>query len=535
MRKRIFFGGMAALMLIFALVITGCDDSASMHSIANPDVKANAVTGGVKLSWNPITEASSYQIWRSEKDKPAALLATIYNTTTAVANLTEDGVLQYFDLAKDGNELKSNTEYTYIVYSVPVATGAKDLGKWEKKITTGNIPLKGSEADEPALSDPVINFGDKSVTITVTPPASGNIPNVYQIVFSKNNSSISKTIWQDTSAPIVWTEYANEKASSNTLPYSLYSLLNSIEGTYTVKVTSGIDNNDNYYERTIVEKEKKVDPLFSGSISGYDSDLVYTTSVINGNTATGFSAYLSLSNFDPKPGVAYTVERATVDNFGNPGAYTSVSLTQKVTNTDYTNSYPPVTLDRDVLGNFSAMQVYDRSLPLEKKTYRYRIKAVKDGITDYVGSYSNQKWISVTIDDPYNSLNLGLSVGTKITNDTIDTFKITPSYINYRGILQTGDQVVLYWIRGNSNAYSNGYSAANSISFSKTEIEATAPAAKDLIVTSPAYNNGYLFVQAWLERADGEKSQIVISGNVDYYTNYDNADNTVYSLSDYYY
>jgi hypothetical protein len=519
MRKRIFLGGIAAITLVFVLLAAGCSDAVSFHSIAKPDVQAKVVTGGVMLSWNPVIEAQGYQVLRGEKDKTAVLLATVSNPT----DTDKGGIINYFDVANFQNEIKSNTEYTYTVFSIPI--GAKDVGKWEKKITTGTIPAQGSEAAAPTV-DLAINFGDKSITVTITPPASGNIPNNYWIQFSKYNSnSITNWIRQDPSTQIVWTLNASQAQYNGTQEQrNLYNMLASPSGEYTLRVNAGISEAE-YYKEANFYLRKEVEPLFSGYLySNYG--LIYTTAA-SVNTATGFYASLDLSNFRTQPGVTYTVERATVDKFNVPGAYASVSLTRQDTSTTPT-SYPAVTLDRDVLGNLPATTVYDRGLPLKKETYRYRIKAVKDGITDYrIAS-------DITV-DPYDYLsNLYLSVGDKTTAGTNDTFKITPSNINYKGILQNDDKVVLYWIRGNNNAYRNGYTATQSISFSKTEIEAATPAAKDLTVPSSAANNDNLFVQAWLEKADGEKYQISIFGNASYdYYNSDNAGNTVYYLTNY--
>jgi hypothetical protein len=494
MRRRIFLGGIAAITLVLVLLAAGCSDSVSYHSIGTPDVQAVAVTGGVMLSWNPVTEAKNYEVWRSEKDKSAVNVATVNNP----ANTYENGVIYYFDIANYQNEIKSNTEYTYTVYSVPTEI-FKEMGKREKKVITGVIPVQGSEANKPTLSDPVIDFGNKIVTITVTPPASGNIPNYYDISFYDGNyNGISKTIRQGTSAPIVLTEYVD-------------GLL--IGGTYTVNVTAGIYSNNNYYNAVSVTKETKVDPLFSGNISG-NYGLVFN----DDNSVTGFYASLTLNSFKVQPGVTYTFERATVDENNELGNYISVNLTNQNTSTF---SFIP-----DVLGNLTETTAEDRTLPLEKKTYRYRIKAVKGDITDYVGN-NYQKWVPVNV-DPSSYLTLYLNVGNKTTADGNDTFPITASVSN-KGLLPSGDKVVLYWKR---NVYSDSYSTANSISFTKTDIEA-ATVKNDLSVSSLAAYNDYIYIQVWWEKADGTKSQISnISGNISNYNYYyDNAGNRVYRIN----
>jgi hypothetical protein len=104
--------------------------------------------------------------------------------------------------------------------------------------------------------------------------------------------------------------------------------------------------------------------------------------------------------------------------------------------------------------------------------------------------------------------------------------------LDYKNALQTGDKLVLYYVSSSTNSqiYQTGpYTAANSITFSKADLEAAAPIAAKKI-TVPAANT-YVYVQAYLEYANGQRVNVTSPYNNNYTWSYSPG----ISAIDYYY
>jgi hypothetical protein len=227
-----------------------------------------------------------------------------------------------------------------------------------------------------------------------------------------------------------------------------------------------------------------------------------------GETVTGFYAALQLSQIKATQGVLYSVERATLDAKGNPGTWSTPTLS--LYNTSDT-PLPPQTMD--IFGNlsYSLAAVFDRSLPPTEATYQYRLKGVRtsDNLTEYL--YGNPGSDRVVIDfKPYLTSRISLNIGSK-GGEASAVYTITPGLSNgtKRNILKEGDKVVLYWIVGKSDCYSTGpYNNTNIVVFGKSDIESalSTPTTKPLDVPQKGGDtNQYLYVQAWLERVNGDK------------------------------
>jgi hypothetical protein len=247
-------------------------------------------------------------------------------------------------------------------------------------------------------------------------------------------------------------------------------------------------------------------PLF-----GDDGVLTVNPFTINGNaipndgtTVTGFYASLQLSQIKATPGVLYSVERATLDAKGNPGSWSTPTLSL------YNTSDTPLPKqEMDIFGNLSSSlsAVFDRSLPPNEATYVYRLKGVRtsDNLTEYLpGSQT------VEIDfKPYLTSRISLNIGGK-GGEASAVYTITPGLSNgtRKNILKEGDKVVLYWIVGKSDCYLTGpYNKTNIVVFGKSDIESAleTPTTKPLDVPLKGGNNEVLYVQAWLERVNGDK------------------------------
>jgi len=484
MKKAFILKGVSALVLVLAVVLAGCAPSSIgvSNSVDDPDVTVKQVAGGVLFSWPAVKDAASYEVWRFSKGEPTAVKVTDQNQD-------KDGVYYSWDLVGYTNNLKSDTEYTYTIYAIP-KNGIDDSGKWEKKVKIDSLLAEGSEPAAPTI-DLALNFGDvSSFTITITPPAAGNKPNAYWIELNKGVTNITKWIRQDPDTPLVWTVYENQYTDSWNDEYRAWALLDNPAGEYTLEVTAAI--NTPYFKENHQWLKKTVSTLFTGSLYANPQIVVSPATATAKSALTGFNGVLSLPV--GVPGAVYSIERATTDEQGDIlDDYQAITV--------YTSNAAgaaAATLTPDVLGHI-ADTVYDKGLPAKKAYYSYRFKAVKDGITDY--SYRN---LSV---DPAGNFNTYFYFTiVKDDSDAATTkYAFTPN-LSYTGILQSGDKVVVY--SKISAEYSSGYFTekyeVSSVSFTQAEIDAFTPAPKTLSVPK---NPGtrYLYVQAYLEKADGTR------------------------------
>ena len=243
MRMKEKLPGIPALMLVFVLALAGCGKDpqeitgrVSLEGIGTPEVTGKPVKGGVMLSWPPVIDASSYEVWRGGGGQPAA------RKLAGIVSPNHNGMYEYFDIVSFTNELKPNTEYTYTVIAVPLGN-VRDITKWERNITTDVFPEQGGKADKPESAEAEINFKNLSVTIKVTPPARGNIPNGYRIGLYKDNSlqpSLSLNYFNDPEAPFELTLYGNE--TGDAAARALYTMLSSPGSSYTIAVSASLDN-----------------------------------------------------------------------------------------------------------------------------------------------------------------------------------------------------------------------------------------------------------------------------------------------------
>jgi len=249
--KKALLKGIVVLVLLFAIVLAGCDDGTQItNKVGNPKVTSRQVTGGLVFSWPPVKDAQGYQVWRTEgKNTPINL--------GYVTNAEENGIFECWDIVSLTNNLKANTEYTYTVYSI-ASYAVEDMGKWEKKVKTGDFPAQGSEPAKPTV-DLKIDFGARSFTVTITPPASGIIPNGYwvQLSTTKNGSWNGVDNWFRPDSSIVWTELSAQWGTEK--QQLTYDILGDVDdspvGEYTVKVAAQIS--DRYYKEAEVEVKKK--------------------------------------------------------------------------------------------------------------------------------------------------------------------------------------------------------------------------------------------------------------------------------------
>jgi hypothetical protein len=204
-----------------------------------------------------------------------------------------------------------------------------------------------------------------------------------------------------------------------------------------------------------------------------------------------------LSFNSAKPGATYAVERAPVDAAGNAGTYAAVATLYK--ESSCTTALTAADLTADVLGLLPT--VYDK-LSLTAGKYKYRVKATKQGVTSQTREISS----TITV-DPRNYASVSISIGAATGTDT-KTYAVTPS-LTYKNTLQTGDKLVIYYVKGASGVYQTGPYAAG-VEFTKAELEAEPVEAKNLVIPKTA-NDSAAYAQAYLVFADGRAPQNVSS------------------------
>ena len=201
------------------------------------------------------------------------------------------------------------------------------------------------------------------------------------------------------------------------------------EGEYAASVYAYIGGNSSYFKNSdaTVSAGQKYEALFGSSSP---------TAITSSGTLTGFSVSTSFNN-SAKPGVTYSVERASVDAAGNAGTYAAVPLLYK----DYsaTSALGAADLTADVLGILPYTSVYDK-LPTTPGEYQYRVKATKGTLTQ-----TKEIPSSVTVDPCEEASVSSISIGTATGTDS-KTYAVTPA-LSYKGVLQMGDKLVIYYVK----------------------------------------------------------------------------------------
>ena len=518
--------------LTFALVLAGCENGVSPVSIDGtvdstaidaPAVTAAAVTGGVRLSWDPIVDASGYQVWRRDANTSDKQLGGPQLDTAANKYV-------YADLVADGNPLTANTEYTYTVVAIATSS-TRENGKWNGTATPTAIPAKGSQLAAPAavVIDAFDEDGGK-VSVTVTAPASGNIPPSYSVSLYREgvSNAVATGFFDGNKGDITWNTTSQQ------------------EGTYTVKAVGTLPASSGGGSPYYLASDAKVSagkPFTKVFGSGDNLSVSASQPIIdNTNTITKYKANIS-GSFTSKSGYTYTLERATVDTAtGNPGTYAPVAVSKQNPDETYTSTGVTIStlLEKDALDQPKNSTLYDTAIT--PGTFTYRIKAVNGTETKYLPSTSNSNVI-VTI-DPLNYVSGQISIGAPTEVGTGASRKleytITPSPSLYKNALQANDKLVVYWATSsNSNGYLQGiYTAANSKTFNKTQLEAGTAQSIEVPYTAASYD--YVFVVAYLETASGKKIYVAASmggGNANYTWNSSwgsDPTNGIYTVVSYY-
>jgi hypothetical protein len=493
MKNKHLFSEIPVVLLAFFLVLTACENGTTevegtvgISSQEAPAVTAKAVKGGVLLEWNSIVGAS-YSVWRKAGDAAAILLP--YSTGYTVYQDKETGKYRYLDLVSDTNPLTKNTEYTYTV----VASGSsKTIGKTEAKATPTDIPEKGSKFDP--VKEVTLKLDSDAEMISVSWTA-GDVPlwyavSVYRdgsVYYSNNNISLGET-----------------KASFN------WPSSSQAEGEYAASVYAL--SNSYYNKSDPVSAKQEHEALFGSSANPYTDS---PQTITDNGTLTGFSVYINFSGI-AKPGVSYSVERAPVDAAGT-GTYAPVALYASVSDA---TALTAEALKADDVGTLRS-GAYDTRLPTTLAEYKYRVKATKGTVTQTKEIYSP---VEVGSYSQYAVSSISIAAATTNSETGDKTYAVTPR-VSYKGVLQAGDKLVIYYVKGASSDVAQTGPYTKGPEFSKAELEAASVAAKDLVIPK-GINDSYAYVKAYIVLADGTQQNVSnrissgSSGVSDVYSNY---------------
>jgi hypothetical protein len=503
---------MSFALIVSALLFAACDTNdtqdvkgsvdANASAIPSPAVEVKATDFGVVLAWNLIDDANSYTIFRKADGEGEIQIDTRNNGNV---NKTT-GKIYYQDfVSNDLNSVQPNTKYTYTVIATPVS-GGRAHGKTSKSVTTGAFKEQGYKLVKPTDVSFTLDADKGVISGTITPSADNEAVSGYWIWFSRDNATYIQLNNNDNG---VWVSYPNTAFQVEwTTGYQQ-------DGTYTAYVSAGFGGDDGYYKSsdTIVSEEQKFENLFLSNASFYNND---TFPIYPAGTGRIDNYYASFSVRGLKEGVAYKIQRATVDKAtGNTGDYADVSLKKPATSGFV--DVQPADWELDLVGHPALDSFQDRSLPAIAAQYKYRLVATK-------GSQTQYKETSVSV-NPLNEVypEISVSKGTLANGNT--PYTIT-ARVSYTGLLGANDKLVVYYT-GKTDASSKGYT--NKLEFTKTQLETAGGTPQT--INLPSAGSGTIYLQAQLEFADGTKRNVsYMSGDVYSYNTDSVSGNTIYGL-----
>jgi len=358
-------------------------------------------------------------------------------------------------------------------------------------LTNGPIPEKGTKFAAPKAVTLELFPERETYTITITAPTTGVISSSYNIQIYRNGSFYTNHNGVTTASYGVNPTYS----------YTYWYSSNQINGDIWEARAYAVGNSYFASSETVIsapqicEKPQSAEPeqLFGNTNTPYVSQQgMITGTGDEASTFKGIRYTVNMSNMSFIDGATYTVERAPaifLNNNYTAGNYTGITL-KKYNGSDYVDIAPGELITLAVM---PIPSVFDEIYSTTTASYFYRIKAVKGTNTQYRTS-------SVVSFNPANYISGSLTVAVGSIGDSNTSYEITPS-VNYKGILQANDKLVLCYRIANS--YSGIYQ--DSISFSKTELEAGT--AKNLIVRNRnedgSDSNNKLYVQAYIVTANG--------------------------------
>ncbi|AGB04095.1 hypothetical protein AciM339_0230 [Aciduliprofundum sp. MAR08-339] len=127
MRKSI----LSFIFIALALVIAAFMFSPAVHALAPEGLTATYSNGNVTLSWNPVTNATLYKIYRGNSSGNESYYANTTNTTYIDTNVTVGHTYYYYVTAVvNGNETNKSEEVYITIESTSGGGGTVDIKQY---------------------------------------------------------------------------------------------------------------------------------------------------------------------------------------------------------------------------------------------------------------------------------------------------------------------------------------------------------------------------------------------------------------------
>jgi hypothetical protein len=183
-----------------ALLLASCDTALSDPTYAKiggiENLKVTPYTGVNLVTWDPVTDATAYTVYRKEKPKDKDWGSYVQVTSSATTN-------RYSDIIGNSNILSDSTEYTYKVIASSGTSNLPDVGN-----SAAEVSYKTDAAKFPAAT-PQFPARGTALGVTIT-GAAITVDNVYGKATltwtGSDNPAISYTLQK--TQPVDWDEYS---------------------------------------------------------------------------------------------------------------------------------------------------------------------------------------------------------------------------------------------------------------------------------------------------------------------------------------
>jgi hypothetical protein len=204
---------LVAVMAVFSLVFTACDQPTdysvnAVSTLASPNVKITSVTGANIVTWDPVANATGYEVWRRDnRDGGIGNYVSLARPGSSGLD-ADDGI--YVDGISDTNPLYEQVTYTYKVIAISSISSAPSRAAGDVTvqnseseasvyIEAGKFPAKGTPLSDAAFGIAVTDVKvsvSANGTVTVTWVNPGHNPAVRYSFPVTNLNSVAWATYQ---------------------------------------------------------------------------------------------------------------------------------------------------------------------------------------------------------------------------------------------------------------------------------------------------------------------------------------------------
>ncbi|MDR2419622.1 MAG: hypothetical protein LBD79_11330 [Treponema sp.] len=442
MRKTLLMGG--AVLLVLALVFTGCDNS---YDVTNTDTipslsgpgnlkAANSQKGVITLTWDRDYNVLRYDVYRQTGDEPAVKLAGTSNP------LFTDGLNRYDDIVSDTNPLTVDTKYTYTVVAISATSTSqqRSIDVVQNGVSKTDITIPATPTDEykgiPAK-------GDTTVVTAVTSLA-------YAKIKTSNGNDALQISWDKNSNPGVWYRLeSNGQSVSSGFSSSIY-------GSKVVYTTDQLGN--------LSDGEK-----YKASVTAFYNSDYYKAAAPVSVEYTHSDPSSIISNFNARPITLYTNGNANgsynVSLFWNQSLKAPAGVTYKLYRHEGTNipsgveweAVSGVTIPSADGTGFIQVTLDGTNVPAYRQVWTFKVVATVNGeeVDESTIILNNAPWtVTTNIQTAGGSYAASVSTesGRKVTvavqqvtsglysGDSIEFYAAPYSFFNSDGNVTSSDQ-----------------------------------------------------------------------------------------------